>query len=104
MKPISNKPMMRYPLLALAAVLSAVGSAGAQAPDPYASHIAPTPPRSPEEERKLFRLPPGFEAQLVACEPDICKPMNLAFDDRGRLWVTSSIEYPFPVKDATKAR
>jgi putative membrane-bound dehydrogenase-like protein len=61
-------------------------------------HIAATPPRTPEQERKLFHLPPGFEAQLVAAEPDIYKPMNLAFDDRGRLWVTSSVEYPFPAK------
>src|SRR5690349_9027417 len=74
------------------------------APDPFAGHIAPTPPRAPEDERKLFRLPPGFEAQLVAAEPDVYKPMNLAFDDRGRLWVTSSVEYPFPAKDPTKAR
>jgi putative heme-binding domain-containing protein len=34
---------------------------------------------------------------LVASEPDIRKPMNLAFDDRGRLWVTDTVEYPFPV-------
>ena len=24
------------------------------------------------------------------------KPINLAFDDKGRLWVTSNTEYPFP--------
>jgi glucose/arabinose dehydrogenase len=39
-------------------------------------------------------VPPGFEVQLVASEPDIDKPMNLAFDARGRLWVTHSREYP----------
>ena len=32
---------------------------------------------------------------LVASEPDIAKPMNLAFDQRGRLWVSSSTEYPY---------
>lgn len=68
----------------------------APADDPFATQIAPTPPRSPDEERKLFRLPPGFEAQLVAAEPDIHKPLNIAFDDRGRLWVTETIDYPFP--------
>ncbi|OAI52783.1 hypothetical protein AYO47_05955 [Planctomyces sp. SCGC AG-212-M04] len=51
---------------------------------------------SPEEQRKKFKLPPGFEIQLVAAEPDIGKPMNLSFDARGRLWVTHSLEYPFP--------
>jgi putative heme-binding domain-containing protein len=61
--------------------------------------VAPTEPRTPAEEKKLFKLPPGFEAQLVASEPDIAKPINLAFDARGRLWVTSSVEYPFPAQD-----
>ncbi len=62
-------------------------------------HVAPTPPRSPEEERKSFHLPPGFDIELVAAEPDIRKPINMNFDERGRLWVTQSTEYPFPVKD-----
>jgi putative heme-binding domain-containing protein len=72
--------------------------------DPHAAHIAPTPPRTPEEERKAFRLPPGFEAQLVAAEPDIRMPINIAFDAKGRLWVTQSIEYPFPAKPGTAPR
>jgi putative heme-binding domain-containing protein len=50
--------------------------------------------RSPEAERQALHVPPGFEVQLVAAEPDIDKPMNLAFDARGRLWVTHSREYP----------
>src|SRR5262249_11056089 len=49
--------------------------------DRYADQIAQTDPRKPEEEKKAFRLPEGFEAQLAPCEPDIHKPMNLAFDD-----------------------
>ena len=34
--------------------------------------------------------------ELVAASPDIGQPMNLAFDERGRLWVTSTLEYPYP--------
>src|SRR5207302_2783235 len=49
-------------------------------------------------------LPEGFVAQLVASEPDIKKPMNLAFDDQGRLWVTDSVEYPYAAKPGSKAR
>jgi glucose/arabinose dehydrogenase len=84
--------MMRSPLLRAAGLLLVLaGPAACQDPN-----VASTPPRSPAEERKLFHLPPGFEAQLVAAEPDIHKPLNLAFDDRGRLWVSETIEYPFP--------
>jgi len=59
---------------------------------------------TPQEEIKKFTLPPGFEIQLVASEPEIIKPMNLAFDDRGRLLCTQSVEYPFPAKAGTQPR
>ena len=70
-------------------------------PDP---NIASTEPRTPADEKKAFRLPPGFEAQLVAAEPDIHKPLNLNFDDHGRLWVTDTVEYPFPAPANRKGR
>jgi len=66
--------------------------------------VAPTEPLTPTEQQKKFRLPRGFEIQLVACEPDVNKPMNMKFDASGRLWVTHSREYPFPAKDDAKAR
>src|SRR5262245_54282215 len=62
-------------------------------------HVATTPHLSPAEERATFRLPAGFEAQLVAAEPDINKPINMAFDAKGRLWVTCTVEYPYPAKE-----
>ena len=43
-----------------------------------------------------FKVPPGFEVQLVAAEPWLRKPMNLQFDTAGRLWFTESREYPWP--------
>lgn len=42
-----------------------------------------------------FKVPAGFEVQLFAAEPQIDKPVNIAFDNRGRLWVTSTHEYPY---------
>src|SRR5687768_10624612 len=66
--------------------------------------VAPTDALTPAEEKNGFHLPPGFEIQLVASEPDIQKPMNIAFDARGRLWVTSTVEYPYPVKPGAKGR
>ncbi len=68
-----------------------VSVARGQAPKP----VAETEARTPEAERAGFHLPPGFAIELVASEPLIGKPMNLAFDAQGRLWVTSTVEYPF---------
>src|SRR5205085_5432868 len=73
-----------------------------QAADPFADVIRKTEPLTPELERRAFHLPPGFEAQLVASEPEIGKPMNMAFDAKGRLWITQSREYPFPVLPVDK--
>ena len=66
--------------------------------------VSPTEPLTPAEQQAKFKLPAGFEIQLVASEPDIQKPMNLAFDAKGRLWVSHSIEYPFAAADPEKAR
>lgn len=60
----------------------------------YAEHVRATAFKTPAEERLSFILPPGFEATLFASEPDITKPINMAFDEKGRLWVTQSSEYP----------
>ena len=62
------------------------------------------PARTAAEEQKALHVPPGFEIQLVAAEPDIHKPLNLAFDDRGRLWVTDTVEYPYPAPQGTRPR
>ncbi len=61
----------------------------------FSEHIRSTKARTPEEERLGFKLPPGFEIELFASEPEIGKPINIAFDAQGRLWVTQSFEYPF---------
>ena len=74
------------------------------AADPFAENIRPTEPLPPEQQQKTFHLPPGFEIQLVAAETDLRKPMNMAFDALGRLWITESREYPMPAKDPTQAR
>src|SRR5437879_6944685 len=74
------------------------------AANPFAENVRPTEALTPELEQKSFHLPIGFEVQLVAAEPDIAKPMNLAFDTAGRLWVTTSREYPFPASPDKPAR
>ena len=75
-----------------------------RAADPFAEGVRSTEPLSPEQEQKSFHLPPGFTMQLVAAEPDLRKPMNMAFDGAGRLWITESREYPFAAKSDAEAR
>jgi putative heme-binding domain-containing protein len=77
-------------------VLVEIGSPlRAQAEDELSLGVRTTEPLSSAEQQTRFKLPPGFEIQLVTSEPDIHKPMNMAFDAAGRLWVTTSIEYPW---------
>ena len=86
--------MQRFAVV-IASLLVFAGFADAQ-PKSKDPNIADTPPLSPQEQLKKFKLPPGFTIQLVAAEPKIPKPINIALDARGRIWVTSSTEYPFP--------
>jgi putative heme-binding domain-containing protein len=41
-----------------------------------------------------MQVPPGFRVEIVAAEPQIVNPLAMTFDDRGRIWITESIEYP----------
>lgn len=60
--------------------------------------VVETDPLTPDQQRAAFHLPPGFEIQLVLADPLIGQPMNLNFDASGRLYITSSIEYPYPAQ------
>ncbi|HVX61888.1 MAG TPA: PVC-type heme-binding CxxCH protein [Pirellulales bacterium] len=51
-------------------------------------------PISPDESMKHMQLPHGFEPQLFAAEPDIAKPIAMAWDHRGRLWIAETVDYP----------
>ncbi len=52
----------------------------------------PTP--EPAEEQKTFVVPDGFEVNLFAADPMIAKPIQMNFDETGRLWIVSSEVYP----------
>jgi putative heme-binding domain-containing protein len=88
----------------MAWLTAALIASAAQTNDPFAEYVRSTEPLAPQAEAKSFRLPDGFEIQLFAAEPDIAKPMNMAFDERGRLWITESREYPFPAPLDKKGR
>ena len=53
---------------------------------------------SPEESQKLIKVPVDFELQLFASEPDIINPIAMAWDERGRLWVIETVDYPNEIR------
>ena len=55
-------------------------------------------PASPAESMPHLVVPPGFEVQLFAAEPEIAKPLCMAWDHRGRLWIAESTDYPNNLK------
>jgi putative membrane-bound dehydrogenase-like protein len=63
-------------------------------PVPHNQDRAPGPALSPAEALAHMKVPPGFSVELVAAEPDLVNPVAMTFDERGRIWVTESLEYP----------
>ncbi|WP_161890463.1 PVC-type heme-binding CxxCH protein [Pontibacter russatus] len=55
-------------------------------------------PLSAEESQKLIKVPVDFELQLFASEPDIVNPIAMAWDERGRLWVIETKDYPNEIR------
>ena len=59
-------------------------------------------PLSPEDSMKYTQVPVGFRMELFAAEPDIINPIYMAWDERGRLWVVETVDYPNEFKDGRK--
>src|SRR5262245_8718975 len=68
--------------------------AGPAAMIPHGQVQPPNPPRSPAEAIRAMTVPPGFRVEVVAAEPEIVNPVAMTFDERGRIWITESLEYP----------
>ncbi len=61
---------------------------------PHNQDLAPNPALSPQDAVKKMTVPDGFRVEIVASEPDIVNPVAMTFDERGRIWITESLEYP----------
>ncbi|MCH2205529.1 MAG: ThuA domain-containing protein [Lentisphaerales bacterium] len=59
---------------------------------------------SPEESAKCLVLPEGFEAQLIAHEPNIVNPYDITWDDRGRMFIAETDKSPGVHKGKGKDR
>ena len=79
--------------------LAAETSRGTQSPVLW--HLRDNPARPtavPNAEAQqtvaAMKLTPGFEAALIAADPDVTQPIAFCIDARGRLWVVEGHSYP----------
>ncbi|SHF90896.1 putative membrane-bound dehydrogenase domain-containing protein [Arenibacter palladensis] len=56
-------------------------------------------PLTPNESAKLIQVPSGFKLELFASEPNIINPIAMNWDEKGRLWVIETVDYPNTVRD-----
>ena len=61
---------------------------------PHNQSSLPGPALESGEAISRMRVPKGFQVDLVASEPMLVNPVAMCFDERGRVWVTESVEYP----------
>ncbi len=75
--------------------------AARQKESPVLKHLVANPAKPTavacEDAQKVvstMMLTPGFQAELIAAEPDVRQPIAFAMDERGRLWVAEAYSYP----------
>lgn len=51
-------------------------------------------PLSPAQSMQQVSIAPGFQVELFASEPDIVNPIDMTWDERGRLWIVETVDYP----------
>ena len=84
--------------LLLGGILLLIGCLTEHKPIPELTYSGESPrvqnPLSPEESQRLIQVPDDFTTTLYAAEPDIINPIAFAWDERRRLWVVQSMDYP----------
>ena len=62
-------------------------------------------PLPAEESLKHYRVPEGFELKLFADETQLAsKPISMNWDERGRLWLCETVDYPNELAKDNKGR
>jgi putative membrane-bound dehydrogenase-like protein len=91
-------PRWRFGLVATLAALCFIGpTLRADEPSiPLPDNFPRVPPKEPAEAIKTFECQHGFSMQLVAAEPLVMDPVDMAYDEDGRGYVVEMRDYPFP--------
>ncbi|MCP5539919.1 MAG: DUF1080 domain-containing protein [Akkermansiaceae bacterium] len=53
-------------------------------------------PLSPEESQAAWEIDGDYEMQLAAAEPVVCDPVDVVWDEKGRMFVAEMGDYPEP--------
>ncbi len=61
-------------------------------------------PLTPQASQQHLVVPVDFHPALYASDPDIFKPICMNWDERGRLWVCETMDYPNQLQPAGKGR
>ena len=77
------------PLILLTSLLSQAEDA----PKLFNTQELSTPFLQPNEALKAITVPKGFRVQLAAAEPMVQQPIDMAWDERGRLWIAECYTY-----------
>lgn len=61
-------------------------------------------PLTAEQALKSIRVPEGFRVEMVASEPMVQDPINLAFSPDGSVWVVEMADYPLGAADGGRVK
>ena len=61
-------------------------------------------PLAPEESARHLVTVDGFTSKLWAADPEINKPICMAWDERGRLWIAETVDYPNQLQPSGEGR
>jgi putative membrane-bound dehydrogenase-like protein len=62
-------------------------------------------PLPAEESMKHYSVPEGFELKLFADETQLAsKPISMNWDERGRLWLCETVDYPNELAEGNRGR
>jgi len=85
---VSLRPIALAALIALSSVARADDF-----PAPPNTEKSAERPMDPAEVCRTAKLPPGFELQVFAAEPDVQNPIGICTDARGRVWVAENFTW-----------
>src|SRR3954447_23159190 len=60
--------------------------------------------QSPQDSLKAIHMSEDFHVELFASEPDVMSPVDMVFDDNGKIYVAEMLDYPYDPPPGKPAR